>query len=146
MVPGASIRGAVQELMRREHSDWKGDALCLTDLHRYRLACLQSLLVMQRGELTALDQVVVESIGHDELIAANVNAAAEERMTLGARVADRVASFGGSWVFIGSFGGVILVWILVNTALLLRRPFDPYQRLMEVQAIQGDLLENCRND
>ena len=56
--------------------------------------------------------------------------AAHDDRTLGERVADEIASFGGSWPFIFIFLGMIAVWMLVNTLLihdlLGRRPFDPY--------------------
>ena len=45
-------------------------------------------------------------------------------MTFGQRVADRVASFGGSWTFIGIFLLIMLVWMIINTEM--RRPFDVY--------------------
>jgi CRP/FNR family transcriptional regulator, cyclic AMP receptor protein len=59
-------------------------------------------------------------------VSRNVNVEEEERMTLGQRVADKVAAFGGSWTFIISFGVVMLVWVLMNTTALLRDHFDPY--------------------
>ena len=43
---------------------------------------------------------------------------------MGQRLADRVASFGGSWTFIVLFGAIIIVWLIVNAELW--RPFDPY--------------------
>jgi uncharacterized membrane protein len=50
--------------------------------------------------------------------------------TLGERVADNVASFGGSWPFIFAFLGLIVAWMILNTVLLARvihhRQFDPY--------------------
>ncbi|MGZ7042551.1 MAG: DUF1003 domain-containing protein [Thermoanaerobaculia bacterium] len=55
----------------------------------------------------------------------NANVLEEDRMTFGQRIADKVASFGGSWTFILTFGGVMLVWITVNV-ILLSKPFDPY--------------------
>jgi CRP/FNR family transcriptional regulator, cyclic AMP receptor protein len=59
-------------------------------------------------------------------VSRNVNLEAEDRMTLGERVADRVASFGGSWTFIIIFGVVMFIWILMNTTALFRDHFDPY--------------------
>ncbi|MBV8063745.1 MAG: DUF1003 domain-containing protein [Nevskia sp.] len=56
----------------------------------------------------------------------NVNQLADERMSLGDRVADKVARFGGSWTFILSFTGFLLLWMAGNTALLLRAPPDPF--------------------
>jgi uncharacterized membrane protein len=56
--------------------------------------------------------------------------AAHDNRTLGERVADRIASFGGSWPFIFIFLGLILGWMVVNTLLigdmLNGKAFDPY--------------------
>ena len=47
--------------------------------------------------------------------------------TLGQRMADVVAKFGGSWAFVFSFIAVMVIWILINSiVLLLDAPFDPY--------------------
>jgi uncharacterized membrane protein/uncharacterized membrane protein YeaQ/YmgE (transglycosylase-associated protein family) len=54
----------------------------------------------------------------------DTNAAFDEQMTFGQRVADRVAQFGGSWTFIGIFLLMMLVWMIINTEAT--RPFDPY--------------------
>ena len=54
----------------------------------------------------------------------NPNEAIDEKMTLGDKVADAVAKFGGSWNFIGLFAFVLLGWIALNT-FVLRPPFDP---------------------
>jgi len=59
-------------------------------------------------------------------VSRNVNVEAEDRMTLGERIADRVAAFGGSWTFIIIFGVVMFIWVLMNTTALLRDHFDPY--------------------
>jgi uncharacterized membrane protein len=47
-------------------------------------------------------------------------------MTFGERIADKVASFGGSWTFIFTFGGILFFWMLANAAWLNHRPWDPY--------------------
>jgi uncharacterized membrane protein len=56
--------------------------------------------------------------------------AAHDERTLGERVADQIASFGGSWPFIFIFLGMIVIWIVINTVLiqhvLSHRAFDPY--------------------
>src|SRR5499426_1657384 len=50
--------------------------------------------------------------------ARNINVAMEESLTVGQRVADRVAAFGGSWTFIFLYGGILLVWMATNTVIL----------------------------
>ncbi len=52
----------------------------------------------------------------------------EAQLTFGQRIADRVATFGGSWTFIGLFGAVILAWILANDTM--GKPFDPYPYIL----------------
>ena len=58
------------------------------------------------------------------------SATAHDDRSYGERVADHIASFGGSWPFIFIFLEMILIWMVVNTFLLQRllghRPFDPY--------------------
>jgi len=49
-----------------------------------------------------------------------------ENSTLGQRTADKIATFGGSWTFIISFGVVLVLWIITNTLILGNKAFDPY--------------------
>jgi uncharacterized membrane protein len=78
-----------------------------------------------RGELTALETEVVESIKQNQIVADNLNHEFEARQTVGAKVADKVASFGGSWTFIFIFFGVMAFWIVINSVSMLWKPFDP---------------------
>jgi uncharacterized membrane protein len=54
----------------------------------------------------------------------------DDDRTLGERVADNVARFGGSWPFIFVFLGLIATWMIINTVLIARivhgKQFDPY--------------------
>jgi uncharacterized membrane protein len=67
----------------------------------------------------------------------NINQEMEERSTLGARVADKVASFGGSWTFIFIYVGFLLTWIMLNSLVLYYygsrengTQFDPYPYIL----------------
>jgi CRP/FNR family transcriptional regulator, cyclic AMP receptor protein len=67
----------------------------------------------------------------------NINEEMEERATVGARVADKVASFGGSWRFIFIYVGFLLTWIVVNSLVLIYygtreggAQFDPYPYIL----------------
>jgi CRP/FNR family cyclic AMP-dependent transcriptional regulator len=59
-------------------------------------------------------------------VARNPNQIIEEKLTFGQRVADRVASFGGSWNFIGLFALALVAWVILNTIILTSHPFDPF--------------------
>jgi uncharacterized membrane protein len=58
-------------------------------------------------------------------VSRNVLEEEEERLSFGDRVADKVASFGGSWPFIFVFGGFMVVWMLWNTLASEPIAFDP---------------------
>jgi len=61
-----------------------------------------------------------------ENMAQNANEVIEEKLTFGDRVADAVARFGGSWLFINSFLFLMLGWMVLNAWQLFgMRSFDP---------------------
>jgi uncharacterized membrane protein len=123
---GAMLRDALHEQIARDCPSWSPDAwICQDDLNKYRASYVERILAEERGELSALDREVVESLREQDIVSRNLAAEFETRRTFGERLADRVASFGGSWAFILSFLGVMAVWIAGNV-LLMRRPFDPY--------------------
>ena len=74
------------------------------------------------------EQRVVESLSRRHHISRNADREFEESLTLGQRLADRIAIFGGSWPFILSFLALLLAWVVLNTAIPRRvgTPFDPY--------------------
>ena len=54
----------------------------------------------------------------------------ERGLTLGQRMADRVASFGGSWTFLFLFALMLGIWIAINSVALIARPFDPFPYIL----------------
>ncbi len=59
-------------------------------------------------------------------VARNPNLEEEDLLTFGQRIADRVATFGGSWTFIISFGVFLVIWVIINVIVLATGAFDPY--------------------
>ena len=130
----------------------RSDAQALT-MHRDRLlefidkhphAAIDLLTVVGR-RLRATDELLRSHVSR------NVNVEAAEQMTLGQRVADRVATFGGSWTFIGIFASIMLVWVVLNTAALFRDHFDPYPYILlnlflsMIAAIQAPVIMMSQN-
>ena len=74
----------------------------------------------------------------------------KEKYTLGQRAADAIAKFAGSWAFIFSFTGVLILWMVVNVVLA-SRAFDPYPFILLnlvlscVAAIQAPLIMMSQN-
>jgi uncharacterized membrane protein len=87
---------------------------------------IQNLLESEKGELTSLDNDVLESLQRHETLSSNVDAEFDKDLTFGDKMADGLATFGGSWRFLIIFGALLLVWIVLNSIMLLKKPFDPY--------------------
>jgi uncharacterized membrane protein len=127
LLPAAVIRPSIVQHIMQAFPAWSpAGFICLDDLNRFRSAYVQSLLQEEKGELTSLERSVVESLARHETLSEDVEAQFQKKLSLGERLADRIADFGGSWSFIMLFGGVIVVWVLINTIFLLGGAFDPY--------------------
>ncbi|MCJ7524563.1 MAG: DUF1003 domain-containing protein, partial [Candidatus Aminicenantes bacterium] len=127
LVPAAVVRDVVAKEIVRDHPDWSPQSfICRPDMTKYRAQYVHSLLESEKGELSTLEEEVLHSIRDHELLAKNVDAEFEQKWTLGERLADRIAVFGGSWVFLIIFGVFIALWIGMNSLVLFWRPADPY--------------------
>ena len=102
------------------------DTICRKHLTEQRTRYVEQLLERERGELSALERQVVESLAREETVAREIETAWAGSRTFGERVADFVADFGGSWSFIISFFAILLTWIGFNVWAATRTVFDPY--------------------
>ncbi|HEU0299615.1 MAG TPA: DUF1003 domain-containing protein [Longimicrobium sp.] len=83
----------------------------------------------EREHLATRERRIVEAVLHRRSVARDVHRDYLERRTFGERMADRIASFGGSWPFIGLFGLFLAIWITLNS-MLRREAFDPYPYIL----------------
>jgi uncharacterized membrane protein len=118
--------GILKEILKINPSFNEDCFLSVGELNHYRQQYIQNLLSKEIGTITELEQTVLDNIKHNHILADEASDVKEERLTLSQRWADRMASFGGSWKFIISFGFFILIWILINIYSLHRAGFDPY--------------------
>jgi uncharacterized membrane protein len=127
MVPAAVIRPELTLLIKQEIPEFDETGyICSDDLSVYRNKYIQVLLEEEKGELTELDRSVVQSFKDNEILARNIEIEYEEKLKPSERIADKIATYGGSWKFIITFAMVLAIWIIMNSAVLLLRPFDPY--------------------
>src|SRR5882724_3843217 len=121
------IRPSLLEFIKKRLPNWDGKGfICLEDLGKFRKEYVKDVLEDELGELSALDNEVIESLQQHEILASNIAEQFETKLTFGQRLSDRIATFGGSWRFIILFGAVLFAWIILNGILLLNRGFDPY--------------------
>ena len=152
LVPGAAVRDVIAREIVRDYPGWSPESfICRPDLMEYRTKYVRFLLESEKGELTTLEQEVLQSLQDQELLAKNVDAEFEGKWSLGERLADRIASFGGSWTFLMCFGAFIALWIGMNSALLVWRPPDPYPFILLnlvlscLAAIQAPIIMMSQN-
>ncbi len=152
-VLGELVRPPIVSVIQKSHPNWSPEGyICFTDLNRFRADYVKEILEEEKGELSAMDREVIESLKEHELLSSDLAKQYEEQLTFGERVADRVAEFGGSWTFIAIFIGLIVVWIAINaTTLLLREPYDEYPFILLnlvlscVAALQAPIIIMSQN-
>ncbi len=127
VIPAELVREAVVETIRKTYPDWSSSGfICISDLNQFRANYVKNILEKEKGEISTIEEQVIRSVKENELLSKNINTEFEQKLTLGERLADKIADFGGSWNFIVIFGGVLLLWVAVNSMILIWRPFDPY--------------------
>src|SRR5215510_5507329 len=132
------------ELAVLDRGERSTNASALTDVHLHRLSSDDFQKFLMEHPDCAID--VICEIGTrmrqtNQLVskraARNINVEMEAKATIGQRVADKVAAFGGSWTFIFIYGGALLLWMIVNTFVLFYigrgengAQFDPYPYIL----------------
>ncbi len=125
-ITAKSVRTPILDVIKDEHPHFNDDGcLSITELSHYRHRYLETSLQQELGSLSNLEKEVLEAMRQGELISENVDSEANEKITFGQKLSDKIASFGGSWTFILSFFFFLALWIVVNIYYF-ARPFDPY--------------------
>lgn len=123
----ALVRPALIPDLKSQCSAWEDNGwVCVDHIHDAQDVYVRRLLEQEKGELTELELTVLRGLRDHETTMKNPLLGAETNLTFGQRLADKVASFGGSWAFILSFTVFILAWMVLNAVLLARRAFDPF--------------------
>ena len=89
----------------------------------------QRLLDMGFDDFTAHERRVIERVAKRIAVSRNVNIEHDKSYTFGERLADKVATFGGSWTFLILFSAVIIGWVVLNSVML-AGGFDPYPYIL----------------
>src|SRR5436305_10835749 len=116
---GEVVRPSLSDFIKKKVPQWDGKGfICYDDLGKFRRDYVKEVLQDEIGELSALDNEVVESLQQHEILSSDISKQFEKKLTFGERLSDQIASFGGSWRFIILFGAVLFSWIILNAILL----------------------------
>ncbi len=149
---GDNLRLSLFNLIKNDYHDFTGDSyICNDELNKYRNKQLAGLISEENGELNSLETEVVEAVSSSRILSENIEDDMEEKLTFGQRVADHIATFGGSWPFIISFFCFLLTWIAINVWFLSHKAFDPYPFILLnlilscLAAIQAPIIMMSQN-
>lgn len=151
-IKGQDIREGIFNLIKSDYPNFdKDEFITIAELNQYRRLYLTSLITQEKGELAAIDRDVMEAIKNNSILSENIQDEIESELTFGQRIADKVATFSGSWIFIIAFFSFILIWMLINIWFLATKPFDPYPFILLnlllscLAAIQAPIIMMSQN-
>jgi uncharacterized membrane protein len=151
-IKGEDIREGIFDLIKIDFPELDTKKyISIDELNKYRRLYLTSLIIQEKGELAVIDQDVMDAIKNNSILSENIQDECESDLTFGEKIADKVASFGGSWTFIITFFSFILVWIIINIWLLTTKPFDPFPFILLnlilscLAAIQAPIIMMSQN-
>ena len=151
-ISGKTVRATILSAIQNENPQFSADSfLSVSELNYYREKYLEAFLTKQIGVLTDSERTVLVSLKEKTTLSDKIDGEDKQIMTIGQKIADNVASFGGSWTFIISFGLFLLIWILLNILWLTTKPFDPYPFILlnlilsSLAAIQAPVIMMSQN-
>ena len=151
LLPFGSLHGPLRDAFSRAYPNLTDQSyICMLDLSRFRQSYVEDNIKAEQGELTSMQQEVLQSIKDNESLIKNINSEFDDKLSFGDRLADKVAEFGGSWRFIITFGSILFVWITMNSVALLLR-FDPFPFILLnlvlscVAALQAPVIMMSQN-
>lgn len=123
-----AIRKAIFDLIKKDHPSFNQNSyISVSELNKYRQKYISEYLLDEVGELGELEKDVLETIQNQEALSSKIILEeASVKFTYGQRLADKIASFGGSWKFISIFMVFIFIWMIINIVFLTSKAFDPY--------------------
>lgn len=149
------VKDIQQEIFKLIQQDYPAiteeDYVSIKVLNKYRRQFFANLISQEKGEMEKLDQDVIEAIRDNSILSENIKEDTIKPLTTGDRIADKVASFGGSWTFIISFFIFLLAWMFLNFWMLHNKGFDPYPFILLnlilscLAAIQAPIIMMSQN-
>lgn len=131
VIPVELVRTPILTRILESRPDWKPEGyICINDLNKLRAEYIKNVIELDKGELTELEEDVLNRMKEHEILSENINIEFERQLTYGEKLADVIAGFGGSWVFIIIFSSVIVAWVALNSWAMISRPFDPYPYIL----------------
>lgn len=112
---------------------------------------INELLEVESIQLSKLHNVVEQTMKDEDLIMDNLLHPPAEMLTSGQKLSDKIARFGGSWMFITLFAVMLIIWIVINSLLPAGKQFDPFPFILMnlvlscIAALQAPIIMMSQN-
>ena len=151
-VSGRSLGTSILSTIQKEHPEFsQSSCLSLSELNVFREKYIADFLVKEMGALSDLENTVLTALKEKNTITDKLEERDSDGLTIGQLLADKVATFGGSWKFIIVFGSFLTAWIMTNVFWLSQKPFDPYPFILlnlilsSLAALQAPVIMMSQN-
>ena len=152
IVTGGQLRKPLLNFIQQQHPDFNYSSnISKGALQEQRKKYIESLIKEDIGDITDAEREVIGSITENEILSENIDLREDQTLTLGERLADKVAAFGGSWTFITIFFFILLCWMALNVVMMHNKGFDPYPFILLnlvlscLAAIQAPIIMMSQN-
>ncbi|GAB4340687.1 MAG: DUF1003 domain-containing protein [Flammeovirgaceae bacterium] len=149
---GEMIRKELFNLIVSDYPDFTPNKyISSSELNKYRKKYVENLIKEEYGEINKLEKEVLDSISNQKILTENTNIEAKDTLTFGDKIADKIASFGGSWSFIILFFVFLSSWMLINVFYFHNQGYDPYPFILLnlilscLAAIQAPIIMMSQN-
>jgi uncharacterized membrane protein len=151
-IVGAEIRAGILSLISEKFPGFgPEDYISLSELNFYRRLYLTRIMEEEKGQLAKIDYQVMSAIRDNSILSEKIQDEKDPELTFGEKMADHIATFGGSWTFIIIFFCFILIWMITNAYILVAKPFDPFPFILLnlilscLAAIQAPIIMMSQN-
>lgn len=146
------IQPEIVKIIKKDFSKIKNTHfISLVELNKYRRQYFLSLIDEEAGEFDKVEKEVVDAISHNKILSDNIEEELDDKLSIGQKVADKVATFGGSWGFIITFFSFMALWMVLNIVFLRNTGYDPYPFILLnlvlscLAAIQAPIIMMSQN-
>lgn len=148
----SDLESLTRNLIKKDYPDAKNESfICSHHLLKYQLLRVDRLINSDQKQTDKINRRLTKALKNMDYDVVDVNSIVNKHLTIGQKVSDNIARFGGSWTFIFIFIGVLLTWMIINGFALFGAHFDRFPFILLnlvlscISAIQAPIIMMSQN-
>ena len=118
------LEDPIVKMIREKYPEWSSEGfICLADLYLFRARYVTEILKTSSQEIYDLEK---EMGKEDQVLSGTSIKNLTAALPWESGSPTGLAKFGGSWSFIGIFMAMMVIWMGINSFVLMEKPFDPF--------------------